>query len=888
MLKGGVGIRPRAYLFFITAALLCVIHGPVSLSAAQVTAAAAPIIAPVNPAFLDYMQKPHPGGPYRTPDGYSLGYVPSPVDLSYLAGKALSVTGHRVMGIYPAQYDLRTLGKVSSVKDQGSCGDCWAFATYGSLESNLLTGELWDFYEDHLNNNNGFDPAPCNGGNGNMSTSYLARWSGPVNQGDASFVVQKHVQDVLYIPDRASALDNDNIKLALSTYGAVYTTYYASSTYYHKPCPSGTCTTYYYFGSATSNHAVTIVGWDDNFPYTSFTPAAPGNGAFILKNSWGTGWGDSGYFYISYYDTNVGRDNFVFAAAQPITNYNRAYQYDPLGFTANFGYGSTTAWFANVFTATATEQLLAVSFHTLDVNTAYTVNVYTNVTSGPTSGVLNGGAATTGVIAIPGYHTITLNSPVGLASGQKFSVVVKVTGPLAGLPIAMEYPVGGYSSTATAGPGQSYVSSNGATWDDLTASYPNTNVCLKAFAGTPPVSITVATSPSGRQVSVDSVFYAAPHTFAWGQGSPHTLDVPSPQAGGPGIQYIFSSWSDAGAQGHTITTPSSPSTYTAGFSTQYQLTTVVSPAGAGTINPNCSSGCWYNSGASPSLNALSNAGYAFSSWSGDCAGVVSPATVTMNAPKTCVANFAPAITVATSPAGLNLTVDSATSAAPVISNWTAGSPHTLDVPSPQAGGPGIQYIFSSWSDAGAQGHTITTPSSPSTYTAGFSTQYQLTTVVSPAASGTVGANCSGGCWYDSGATALMNAVPASGHVFGSWSPACGSGSNIAASATMNAPKSCTATFSACGDHAKVASSGLSYLTIGGAGNAYANAQNPDTIQLIATSFSEALDLNRNDNIMVTLSGGYGCGYAAPASYSFILGSLTISKGTVIIDHIIIQ
>ena len=121
------------------------------------------------------------------------------------------------------------------------------------------------------------------------------------------------------------------------------------------------------------------------------------------------------------------------------------YQYDTLGWTTSTGYGSTTGWFANVFTAAATEQVAAASFYTASPNATYTLYVYTNVgSSGPTGGTLAG--TQSGTIADAGYHTITLSTPVTVTSGQKFSVVVRLTTPGYTYPIAIEYPVGGYSS----------------------------------------------------------------------------------------------------------------------------------------------------------------------------------------------------------------------------------------------------------------------------------------------------------------------------------------------------------------------------------------------------------------------------------------------------------
>jgi PKD repeat protein len=501
--------------------------------------------APINPHFSGYKNTFQPIEWLKEiifPEN-PLGYMPDPVDKTHLKGKKVSKKAleAEVLGISnvpvgnagdvvsaPATYDLRKLGRVSPVKNQGSCGSCWAFASYASLESEALSTDVFDFSENNMKNTHGFDLGPCSGGNSNMATAYLTRWSGAVAEADDQYhplsttstsplPVQEHAQEILTIPSRSGSLDNDNIKAALQTTGALYTTMYWSSTYYNIKDAS-----YYYSGTNQVNHAVTIVGWDDTYSSRKFLTAPPGDGAFIVKNSWGTSFGDNGYFYVSYYDSKFGQGLTAFTG-ESATNYARIYQYDPLGWTSSIGYNSDTAWAANVFTATATESVSAVGLTTNQVNTAYQISIYKNPEQGPISSA--GPVSTTqGTIGIPGYHTVSLPTPITINTGEKFSVVVRFQTPDYNYPLAVEKPVSGYSSLATASAGQSYTSSTGTTWTDLTASNPNANVCLKAYtvsSGTSaaPVAMFSVTPETGAAPQIvkftDQSTSATPLRWAW-------------------------------------------------------------------------------------------------------------------------------------------------------------------------------------------------------------------------------------------------------------------------------------------------------------------------------------------------------------------------------------
>lgn len=458
--------------------------------------------APLNPDFLEPelsdSLEPISSSDYGHVSGP--GYMPSPINLSGLSRPVekflLRVSGPEL----PATFDLREEGQVTSVKDQGDTGSCWAFSSLASLESYLLgiEGESRDFSENNMKNlvtkyySDGFDLTVDDGGNAFIAMAYLARWTGPVNESADPFneistysptglPVQKHVQEVLMLPDRTGPLDNEVIKQALMDYGAVYSTMYWSSLNYQENNHA-----YLYTGLGDINHAITIVGWNDSFDRNMFKQVPSGDGAFIIKNSWGEAWGEGGYFYISYYDTRLGYyENAVFTAAEK-DNFDYIYQYDPLGWTKQMGYsGYSTAWGGNVFSSQGNEKLEAIGFYTTDLDTAYEIYVYTNPTNGPINQERNFVVKENGICSFPGYHTHLLNSPVDLSAGEKFSVVIKFSNPSSGsYPLAVEMPLSySYSSKAQANSGESYISLDGSSWQDITSDtrYSEANFCIKAF-----------------------------------------------------------------------------------------------------------------------------------------------------------------------------------------------------------------------------------------------------------------------------------------------------------------------------------------------------------------------------------------------------------------------
>jgi C1A family cysteine protease len=399
---------------------------------------------------------------------------------------------------YPASFDARTKGWITPVKDQGNCGSCWAFAAFSSMESYSMPAEFWDFSEQNLKNLGGWAWTPCEGGNAAIATAYLARGSGPVTEADDPYYDDEAHPSPSGLPKQKLLLrvdrfgnDRNIIKSYVYSMGAVDTSiyFYPYSTSYYNSATSS----YYYppSGSAATNHDVTIVGWDDNFPATNFGTTPSGNGAWLIKNSWGTSFGSGGYFWISYYDKHVGDENAFFAYSANPTYYKNIYQYDPLGRVISMGTGDGDDWAAAIFTASSDEILSRVTTYIPADNAVLTVKIYKGVSAGdPDSGTLAYTASNT--FSRGGYNSFSVGS-IPLTNGEKFSVVFRYQSAITNsvIPIEMNYwdsINGWYVDGATTAPGRSYLSDNGVSWDDAstlnlltTITNENPDVCIKAI-----------------------------------------------------------------------------------------------------------------------------------------------------------------------------------------------------------------------------------------------------------------------------------------------------------------------------------------------------------------------------------------------------------------------
>ena len=446
-------------------------------------------LGPLNPAFVEALHDPIVG--------LGLGRMPSPVEVHVNAQATMRAA--RADLPLPSAYDLIDLGRVTSpVKDQKQYETCWAFANTAALESAILSeqGPALDLSEDNLIRRSGYFSSKYDrywsGGWDFMAIAYYTRWAGPVSGTDDPYdykaqtgSVVKHVEGAAMIPGRSTDLGNDLIKQLVRDNGGLSVGMYMEDGYIDDATSS-----YFYPDTPDSeNHGVVIVGWDDSYPVANFSsldqePAGPG--AFLVRNSWGPGFGDNGYFWVSYYDRGFARDLGLgtyggctsYSAVADVTDYSRNYGYDKLGVTDTIGYrGRPTVWAANRFTAASVRPITAVGFYTLSSNTPY------EVWAGPSLTTLTRQA--TGTSALPGYATVKLDTPLDVTKGSPFVVAIKLTSPDGSQPLAIERAAGsggGVFAPASARPGESYVGASRGRMRDLTASIPRANVCLKAFA----------------------------------------------------------------------------------------------------------------------------------------------------------------------------------------------------------------------------------------------------------------------------------------------------------------------------------------------------------------------------------------------------------------------
>lgn len=428
----------------------------------------------------------------------------------------LSFVGVDAQSTDPA-FDLRDVdgvNYVTAVKNQEG-GTCWTHGVMSSVEGNLLINGNWalaglegepDLSEYHLDWWNGFNSFYNQdtladgtgldvhyGGDYRVTSAYLSRGEGPIKDTTnyyswyqnapahrAARYSTFYVRDIEWytIGDELERIQT--VKNKIVEHGVMGTCMAYDGSFIHS---------YVHYQPASStmdpNHAIAIVGWDD-----TKTTYADEPGAWLCKNSWGSGWGNAGYFWISYYDKWAARHPEMGAVSlhnvvEPF--FDTIYYHDYHGWR-DTKTDVTTAM--NVFEAKDTLMIKAVSFYTAADSVDYTMTIYRNFDQNQLSGEMG---SVSGTISHTGFHTIDLPEEILVVEGRKFYMELELNKGGHPFDRTSEVPVllGADSKKtmvlSTARRNQSFYKNENEQWidfyDEGEPSWVNSgNFCIKAIA----------------------------------------------------------------------------------------------------------------------------------------------------------------------------------------------------------------------------------------------------------------------------------------------------------------------------------------------------------------------------------------------------------------------
>lgn len=374
-------------------------------------------------------------------------------------------------------------------KDQQQTNSCWTFAALTSLETNLALSDYkqgtksktYDFSERHMEyatskifknnetNEGGYNRTVGEGGQWYIAESYLTNGSGAIPESEMPFennedlieidqiknqTISSQIYDTIDFPDYNTQDDTEKAKIMnkikkhIQENGSVFASIHGNSVVSEESCYNDDTEAKYCNSSIShiADHAVSIVGWDDNYSVENFLESArpSKNGAWIVKNSWGN---IREYMYVSYEDCNISKIICGIVKATDKKEYENIYQYDEYFPATYVEFNNSKIMLCNVFNkkTTADEYLTQVALYAPET---YICKVYVNPNGTEKTKKdmqlieLKTGETKT---VEAGYHTLEFAKPLKI-NANSFAVIIEVQGTRNKINFELESKVDGVSA----------------------------------------------------------------------------------------------------------------------------------------------------------------------------------------------------------------------------------------------------------------------------------------------------------------------------------------------------------------------------------------------------------------------------------------------------------